>query len=1349
MKARFLALAALVLGLASCQKDFDAANVGAGGEVDFQLSVAAPELATRAGLDGVTPDGQADLNSAYGAIDYLQGGTAGDDLRRDWSDVNLRYTLEVYDVDENGNLVGEAPYAPVKDRQVIIVDEYQPVTFELRLVPKRHYRFVVFADFVAQGATDDANIETQRNLGLHHVIGNTLADIKVKNDGINDECTDAYFGYENFTITNSASNDIVLKRPYGKLRVIATDLHELNLNVNPKKVKVEYTATHLTNFDAVTGAATLDKQNTEVEFDSTYNDVYKEADKGGLQNHFYTTGYDALEGHKYTNANGAVRHTHMTLFTDYILANNEVSPVHFTMTVYDRENKEIKSTTFNTDIPVQRNYLTTVIGNVLTTATEVEVRIDDNFAGEYEETLWDGKYKEPAYDAATKTYTIYEESELAWLAAAVNGTLTRASEPQTFEGKTFKLAADIDLDLNGDRWTPIGATGKFLGTFDGQGNTIYNLLVSETGKASAGLFANGRVIKNLYVENAEVYGHYKTGVIIGDGLCAQIENCHVKNAKIVVTPINNDDANNVGGIVGYLSAEPTAYVKNCSVENAEITAYRKVAGIVGAANGASVVTGNTVKNVTITADQTAEYKEFKAAEAGAIVGYKHANAKLDKNTEGENVVVIRKVDSNEELKAAMGVVKEGDVVEVSAGTYSKFVAPAAKITVNCENGTKFIGRNKLNIKGSTVEGATFTCDWENGDYVAVDQTINGIFKNCLFVSWDALRYCYAGEACVFEDCYFKGGQYGVHFDGGDNDIIFRRCHLSGFNAFAGKVTELTFDECTFYYATDGMWDPSHNGVNLWGKTNLINTTFVFDGKASSEWIGLNGATEAGDEISFTGCKVVDGENNELPMFNYFANYDDGVKVTIDGVKYTVGNGSIKDAEGNYHVTSAAAIKEAVKVENATVYVYPDTENGVYDIESKLSLAKGVRLIGVGEEPVKITNTWSSNLFANQAHFTDTYMENICADNNLVIDAAIANGNVVFKKCIFGGNLAHQGVHFDSGNGTITFDECTLIGRNMLGSSIEKVTFNKCYFENKRSSLTGADKWTGVNMWGKYEFNECTFGTEAHCSVKCDGVVAAFNSCSFDDNRDITSVVNYDGEFNADITFDGNKYVAEGLLEDAEGNKIASSEAGLKDALKNGDNVILANPFTIDQSESNGYGKTGINMNNGGTLDGNGNVLGAPGSTGTWDSAINTSGGTIKNIKVTKGFRGIFIKKDNNHNEKLYLDNVTIDGTTYTISCDSGNGLGLEATNSTFKGWTSYAETLGNAKFVDCYFGYGNGYSFCRPYAPTEFVGCEFEAGLRIDNRANVTFENCTLDGVALTQENIEELVYNSAKATVK
>ena len=54
MKARFFAIAALVLGLASCQQDFAPDTQPSGGEVSVQLVVSAPELigATRAGEDG-------------------------------------------------------------------------------------------------------------------------------------------------------------------------------------------------------------------------------------------------------------------------------------------------------------------------------------------------------------------------------------------------------------------------------------------------------------------------------------------------------------------------------------------------------------------------------------------------------------------------------------------------------------------------------------------------------------------------------------------------------------------------------------------------------------------------------------------------------------------------------------------------------------------------------------------------------------------------------------------------------------------------------------------------------------------------------------------------------------------------------------------------------------------------------------------------------------------------------------------------------------------------------------------------------------------------------------------------
>jgi hypothetical protein len=252
-------------------------------------------------------------------------------------------------------------------------------------------------------------------------------------------------------------------------------------------------------------------------------------------------------------------------------------------------------------VPVKKNFRTNVIGNLLTKESKFEIIVDEKFEGDNNLLLWDGKeVKEPAYDDATKTYFITEPAELAWFAQAVNGG-------DSFNGKTVVLLNDIRLD--NCIWTPIGATGKFQGTFDGQGNTIFNLNVTAEGKASAGLFANAKYVRNLTVDGAEVRGQYKTGVIVGDGLCSRIDNCHVLNATVTVTPYNGDDGNNVGGIVGYLSAENEAWVKNCTVENTRISAYRKVGGIAGAANQAAVVTGNIVKNSFVIADQTPEYKE--------------------------------------------------------------------------------------------------------------------------------------------------------------------------------------------------------------------------------------------------------------------------------------------------------------------------------------------------------------------------------------------------------------------------------------------------------------------------------------------------------------------------------------------------------------------------------------------------------------------------------------------------------------------------------------------------------------------------------------------------------------------
>lgn len=763
------------------------------------------------------------------------------------------------------------------------------------------------------------------------------------------------------------------------------------------------------------------------------------------------------------------------------------------------------------NVPLKKNYRTNIVGNLLTKDVTFEIVVDENFDGDY---IGPEFVEKPAKNDAGD-WVIETSYELAWLAAAVNGTLpeedTKAvPAAKTFEGETFILNKDIDL-TNFKNWTPIGATGKFLGTFDGQDHTISNLTVEVSGKASAGLFANCRNVKNVKMSNVKIKGQYKAGAITGDALCAKIENCHVDGLEMLVTPYMENDANNVGGIAGYLSAEPEAYIKGCSVTNATITAYRKVGGIVGAANGKSEVSGNTVSEITVTADQTSVYNEVKAADAGAVVGYAAANAVVTSNTVEENVEVAYKVDSSEELNDALKNGPEGAVIEVAAGSYDALA----------------------NVKNNvTIIGAGY-------EYSAISPVGTRFYGHSVV----------AGEGVTVKNAHFA--------------------------------------------------NPSANWVLNYQNAALHNVTF------------------------------------EKCWFN-----------DTEGIRY-----------------------------------------------------------------------------------------------------AYAKENVTFTECIFGYESCSRGVHFDNKSGDaeaiVTFNKCTLYGFQALGGGVDKFIFNNCTFaENTRPQNV-------VNMYNYVEYNNCTFNPLMHCDCAGNGVTAVFNGCSYTDGSDITSIVRFDKDpATCTITFDGNKYISEGLLESENGEAIASSEAGLREALENGGTVVLANPFTIDQSESNGYGKTGINMTNGGVLDGNGNELGAPGSTGTWDSAINTSGGTIKNIKVTKGFRGIFIK-NSSHNEKLYLDNVTIEGTTYTISCDQGNGLGLEATNSTFKGWTSFAGTLGNAKFTDCYFGYGNGYSYCRPYAPTEFIGCEFEAGFVINPRAAVTFENCTFNGEALTSANVSDLVTSTEKVTIK
>lgn len=109
---------------------------------------------------------------------------------------------------------------------------------------------------------------------------------------------------------------------------------------------------------------------------------------------------------------------------------------------------------------------------------------------------YDNKYAYDTswYDSSASEYTISTPEEM--------GAFAAASMTDSFEGKTVKLAADLDMSKYG--WTSIGKAG-FKGTFDGMGHTIKAMSYKDEAQAKAwGLFhtIDGGTVENVLVTSS-------------------------------------------------------------------------------------------------------------------------------------------------------------------------------------------------------------------------------------------------------------------------------------------------------------------------------------------------------------------------------------------------------------------------------------------------------------------------------------------------------------------------------------------------------------------------------------------------------------------------------------------------------------------------------------------------------------------------------------------------------------------------------------------------------------------------------------------------------------------------------
>lgn len=312
---------------ASCNKAMDESTDES---LDVEICVGLPDsIHSYAG--GQLPEGGlSNLGGAYNV---------------DASRYDLRYMMEAW--------TDETP-SRLACRQVITVDKDfigTSVKFHARLVAME-YNFIFWADFVPQGTVDDFVYSTASDNGLQEIV------LSSEGRQAGNEFADAYYAskHVDLTLSGQSIGKVVLTRPFGKIRMIATDAVDGQLEDRPGHVDVAY-GTEMTlpdTFNALTGKASGNIPAGEYMFN-----VYQET--------AIVDGYDPIEGA-------------YVIGTDYIFASDALTSYSFSIDVYSSvdQGRKIGEKELS-QIPVEKNKLTTVIGNFYSNEGDVEVVISDEF----------------------------------------------------------------------------------------------------------------------------------------------------------------------------------------------------------------------------------------------------------------------------------------------------------------------------------------------------------------------------------------------------------------------------------------------------------------------------------------------------------------------------------------------------------------------------------------------------------------------------------------------------------------------------------------------------------------------------------------------------------------------------------------------------------------------------------------------------------------------------------------------------------------------------------------------------------------------------------------------------------
>ena len=753
----------------------------------------------------------------------------------------------------------------------------------------------------------------------HYNIGD-LREVSVVYNPLcgNDESRAAFFVRHDFSTETKQNYDVTLVRPFAQINLGTTEA-----SLSPVQ-------------EGQTQGYTIDVQKSEMTVKglaATFDLVKGQGKDESVPFTFTSTPTPAKNGQALA-VNGSNYH--------YVAMNYLLVPVQEKTVEVSYKITTDKGVIENTigSVPVKENYRTNIIGNLLTSKTEFEIVVDENFNEPDVPVVSDGWAHVSGYD-----YTVNgdaSENALAQILAHADAAAKAATKAA--EGPVVRI------DLSGDVFW---ATGAGIGStpllpvdspisavvINGNGNTF-----TATGAGVGPIcLANGGVLtfNNLkivdksvsYAENSWEYGYLEMAGVL------ELIDCEVVNAIMIEgeeATFNRCSFNsNHDNEYAVWVSNGKAYFKGCSFTGArglktheaygseveEIVVDGCWFGPLSKKPGVAIGTVNGDTKITI---KNSKFSGCQAGDQNLYIYETDTNVKdFDLVLEDNNEVFV---DESKMLADAIAEAEAGSTVEIPAGEYAVSTYKAGvelKGIGNPENVVLNVADKKFGVNGDVIiENVTLV--FSNANYTGFQHTDGEIYRNCIIKGQPFLY----GNNVRFENCTFiqtSSDAYNVWTYGAKN-VVFEGCTFNSagksvlvYSEESSLESVVTLNECTLNASVpvEGKAAIEIDGSLVKKFTVNINST-VANGFA------------AGSKSNSTLWNVKKGEEKADV-------YVDGHKMYADGVGLEDGVYLLYDAAGmkwfanqvneNGNSFSGKTVKLAADIDLADVVWTPVGQTG--------------------------------------------------------------------------------------------------------------------------------------------------------------------------------------------------------------------------------------------------------------------------------------------------------------------------------------------------------------------------------------------------------------------------------------